>query len=227
MIEIPEHFRFREGTHDREIWRCVVGCDEYRMMHRTIHPDDIVIDIGAHIGCFAWLARRVCLNVHAFEPFIDNYTMAVMNSGARCRPYAVWRSDRSDYGVLPYQSSTCKENTGGGDVFGGSDLVESVSLDGFIRDENIQKIRLIKIDCEGSEFPILLTSKYLHLADEIIGEYHELPYGDKTIPDYAAVTGVSEFSRDVLRGCLERNGFDVEINHEAENIGKFFAKRIS
>ena len=29
------------------------------------------------------------------------------------------------------------------------------------------------MDCEGSEFPILLTSRMLHLIDNIRGEFHE------------------------------------------------------
>jgi len=34
------------------------------------------------------------------------------------------------------------------------------------------RVRLLKIDCEGSEFPILYTSKMLEYVDEIVGELH-------------------------------------------------------
>src|SRR5215213_2924677 len=37
-----------------------------------------------------------------------------------------------------------------------------------------RRVRLLKLDCEGAEWPIVLTSRRLHLIDEIAGEFHEL-----------------------------------------------------
>ena len=228
-MDVPEHWRFRDGTHDREIWRCVVECDEYRMAGRDIHPvNDVIIDVGGHIGCFAWLARKVCLNVHSFEPEKESYRLLKHNSGATCYNAALWRSDGPVNQLLHYQKSTNPANTGGGDCLGDvlphTYPVLATSFDWFMGNLK-SRVRLLKLDCEGSEFPILLTSQKLHLVDEIIGEYHELPYGDKVIPEHAKVHGHEAWTRDVLRACLERNGFEVELNHEAENIGKFFARR--
>lgn len=224
----PAHWHFRDGTHDREIWRCVVECDEYRMSEREFAPDDVIVDVGAHIGSFTWLAKqRGSSTVYSFEPCRQNYLLLGLNVGTRQFNQALWRSDGQRYGSLYFQPSTNQENTGGGDVlyeFGTT--VDFMSLDWFIERHNIKRIRLLKLDCESSEYPILLTSKHLGICDEIIGEYHELPYGGRSIPSFARVGGVREFSRDVLRGCLERNGFEVEMCHEAENIGKFFARRV-
>ena len=33
------------------------------------------------------------------------------------------------------------------------------------------KIDILKIDCEGSEYPILYTSLCMHSIDNIVGEY--------------------------------------------------------
>src|SRR4030065_90765 len=95
---------------------------------------------------------------------------------------AVWRSDRKDKLFLTIPNH---RNTGSGSVIWGTtgQEVDTISLDDIILNitENGRKrIRLIKIDCEGAEFPILLTSKILHLVDNICGEYHE--FGDQ-IPE--------------------------------------------
>lgn len=229
--EPPSWWRFREGTHDREIWRCVVECDEYRMEKRKIKPTDVIFDIGAHTGAFTFLAEQTGADVWPYEASEDNYRILVHNldnfDGVTCA--AVWRSDDKFTDNLPFQPSTNAANTGGGDVFGGYQTVRAypfdVCINPYLDLSEQHRIRLVKLDCEYSEFPILLTSKRLHLIDEIIGEYHELPYNGREIPDYARVDGVEAFTRDVLRECLERNGFEVEMNHEAENIGKFFAVR--
>jgi FkbM family methyltransferase len=68
-------------------------------------------------------------------------------------------------------------------IYGSSDVVEieieSISIDEFLIDEKINKIYLLKIDCEGSEFDILMNSKLLFkdvVVDNIIGEFHDLSY---------------------------------------------------
>lgn len=225
-VEIPQGWCFRHGTNDREIWRCVVECDEYRMKDRKFTPEDIVLDVGAHIGCFSYLAWTRGATVRAFETNRESYELHRINT---------WRYAgivRHNWCIFPegmmadFVPSDDDANTGGGDVLGyksgcGMRTVPLYSTMG--RDE---RIRLAKFDCEYSEFPILLTSD-LSRIDEIVGEYHEIPskrYPE--IPYVAQVPGVTEFSRDVLRECLERQGFTVEINHEAENIGKFFAVRV-
>ena len=69
-------------------------------------------------------------------------------------------------------------NTGSGSViFGVGDEVEKIAFDDLVDDvtKNGQKrVRLLKVDCEGAEWPILLTSQRLLLIDEICGEFHEI-----------------------------------------------------
>jgi hypothetical protein len=91
----------------------------------------------------------------------------------------------------------------------------------------------VKIDCEGSEFPILLTSRTLHLIDEIVGEFHEFgpedrPHDDTISPE-AAVPGHDRFTMIVLKRALSEAGFVVEVLHHPayprERLGWWFARR--
>ena len=94
---------FRSGTLDRMIFNGVVSFNEYELPARFA-PGDIVIDVGAHIGSFAYaVALRGGEHVYSIEPDRDNCTCAAEN----LRPYidkghvrlmrsAVWRSDPND-----------------------------------------------------------------------------------------------------------------------------------
>src|SRR6267378_416527 len=109
---------FRTGTEDQPIFFNVVVNNEY-CLPETFAPDDIVIDIGMHIGsfCFAALLRG-CTNVHGFEAERENFNLAVRNlQGFSDRVHiyhkAVWRSDRTGDALFSGQGNA-EGNTGGG-----------------------------------------------------------------------------------------------------------------
>ena len=90
--------------------------------------------------------------------------------------------------------------------------------------DGTRRIRLLKIDCEGAEYPILLTTTQLHLVDEICGEYHNLP-AEITAP--WGFGGTVDINR--LADHLVANGFEVDImpyTGSGSNAGGlFFARR--
>jgi FkbM family methyltransferase len=224
-------FAFREGTLDRDIYRNVVLGNEYRLP-RSFAPDDIVIDIGMHIGsfCFAALLRGCC-NIHGFEPERKNFQLAVRNLrafGERVHLHhkAVWRSDRTGdtlYALDAYAEGNT--NTGGGCILYETQgqKLELIAFDDIIRivtNNGQKRVRLVKIDCEGSEFPILMTSQLLHLVDNIHGEYH-----DGVNAPVAWVNGVKEFRMESLARHLQAAGFAVQSFPTNDRLGTFFATR--
>jgi hypothetical protein len=99
-----------------------------------------------------------------------------------------------------------------------------------VTDNGNKRVRMLKLDCEGSEFPILLTSQSLHLIDEIRGEYHEFggEYDDRSIPEMARVSGYDRFTIAELTDALQRAGFSVESDRSGKTRrGHFFATRAS
>jgi hypothetical protein len=89
------------------------------------------------------------------------------------------------------------------------------------------RVRLLKLDCEGSEWPILLTSSRLDLVDEIVGEFHEFGGRHDSVQPPYHIDGYAEFTSDVLSEVLARAGFRVEIlrNEDNRHMGLFFARR--
>src|SRR6266446_785467 len=71
-------FLLRPGTADRtifnDIWLRKLYCPE-----STLRPDDIVIDIGAHIGIFSLFAASCAARVFSFEPFPENFSLLKEN----------------------------------------------------------------------------------------------------------------------------------------------------
>ena len=231
---MPAEFPIRPGTNDDVIYASVVTSNEYRV------PADlsgaIVVDIGMHVGAFSYLAlTRNAAEVHGFEPEPFNYACAVRNLApfarrVRLSSRAVWRSDVAAP-ALHFFRSPDGANTGGGTLIWETDgpLVDAVPFDDVVDEVTgggRRRVSLLKIDCEGAEFPILLTSKRLGSIDRIVGEYHELRAG---LPRHVQLPGCEEFAVESLTSHLERAGFTVTLEPQAIGtfgaLGLFFADR--
>jgi FkbM family methyltransferase len=228
---VSHPFVFRPDTQDEIVFHAVTTYNEYRLPD-AFQPDDVIIDIGTHIGsfCYAALARG-SNRVYGFEASPENFEHARRNLqsfGDRVRLYhkAVWRSDRK---VERLGFSECTYNNGAGVVWknGEGPAITAVPFDDVVREvtrNGRTRVRMVKVDCEGSEYPILLTSQTLHLIDAIVGEFHE--FGPNEIN---GVAGHERFTIEVLQEALERSGFDVDVEHHPhypqEPIGWWFATR--
>jgi FkbM family methyltransferase len=164
---------------DRVAWE--LFHDTYGFEHIPFAPGDIAIDIGAHVGLVSiYLAKRwPFLRIHAFEPHPVNWQNCVDNLGinnvtsVQLSRLAVTADRR------PLVLRSLRGNTGGAtavfDMPGADSVpaVSSVTLDDIL-DMTLapgQRCRLLKIDCEGSEYEIL-PSPALARVDYLAGEFH-------------------------------------------------------
>jgi FkbM family methyltransferase len=238
----------------------VVVLNEYRLPDRFV-PGDVVIDVGAHIGAFAYaVVQRGAEHVWSLEPDPANCAFAAEN----LKPYidkgfvhltqqAVWRSDPNDdelrfdgYHDFPksFKGMEGVLNTGDGSVmWGEGEPVSKVAFDDVVdrvTGGGERRVRLLKLDCEGAEWPILLTSQRLHLVDEIVGEFHELggPFleiGEDRLSKTQVFHSdrVAAFTVEELARFLGDAGFHVTHRRHRrpdgalEGLGLFFATRAS
>src|SRR3954451_1163926 len=255
---MTEPWTFRDGTLDQAIFNGVLVLNEYRLPERFA-PGDIVIDVGAHIGSFAEaVVSRGCENVFCIEPDRSNFEIAAAN----LRPHieagrvelvrgAAWRSDRNaddlrfdGYHAFPesFPGMAGIINTGGGSViWGGGEPVAKVAFDDIVdrvTNRGERRVRLLKLDCEGAEWPILLTSQRLDLIGEICGEFHEIGGEFLEISEDRPVQapvfsfqGVTSFTVELLVDYLTAAGFAVTWHRHVrpggavEGLGLFFATR--
>jgi FkbM family methyltransferase len=156
--------------------------DMYGLERIPFEPGDVVIDIGAHVGLVSiYLAKRwPFLRIHAFEPHPTNYQNCVDNlrlndvSNVHLSRMAVTADRR------PVILRSLRSNTGGATAvydMPGADsapAAESLTLDDIFATTLAlgQRCRLLKIDCEGSEYEIL-PSPVLERVDFLAGEFHD------------------------------------------------------
>lgn len=232
--------KFRPNTIDKNIFGMIYLVNEYHMPDQ-FDQEDIIIDIGAHGGYFAITAlRKGAGKVIAIEANQANYKLARENLSefldqdspkVDLRYAAVWRSDKNE-DILYHHTFEDLFNTGSSfvSVKKGDGISKKIALDDLIMeatDQGKKRIRMLKIDCEGAEFPILLTSKKLDLVDEISGEYHET---DKEVSDSDQSRKKSTSER--LKLYLEKYGFTVRVkpcekfdDKKWTNLGMFYATR--
>jgi FkbM family methyltransferase len=224
----------RPESWDYGIARSILLDNEYRLPER-FSADDLILDIGAHVGAFAYAClQRGAGRVMAFEPDPDNARLAAANLAPyadRCelQSTAVWRSDRAADSLCLRRARHCL-NTGGHDVLsdrGDGLRIEAIALDAVL--SRLQgTVRLLKIDCEGAEYPILLTATRLDRVEAIAGEFHLFgpmsEHGEVT--ERMRVDGVERYDAETLAAHLHAQGFRVEIVQQgAADHGLFFAQR--
>ncbi len=242
------------------IFNGVVRFNEYRLPDR-FESTDVVIDVGAHIGSFAYAAvQRGARRISCFEPDATNCQAAadhlrpyIDREDVRLFQQAVWRSDPNDdelrfdgYHAFPasFTGMAGLLNTGNGSVIWGlGKPVPKIAFDAAIdsiTEDGKNRVRLLKLDCEGAEWPIILTSRRLHLIDEIVGEFHEIggPFLEiseerPAVPLVFQSDRVTRFTIDELERCLREAGFQVSHRRHSrpdgaiEGLGLFFAARAS
>lgn len=162
-----------------EIWRFKVyrrnGEAEY------IRPESTIVDIGSHIGVFSsWAARQVPNGrVFAYEAASGNFTLLMenkkLNGLNNLFPYHLAVYDCP--GRYPFSQpdgngalgSIRQQDTGS------SEWVTAVTLENILENHGLTRVDLLKLDVEGAEYPILLStdSRVLRCVRNIVLEYHE------------------------------------------------------
>jgi len=144
-------------------------------------PGDVVLDIGAHVGIVSiYLAKQwPGLRIYAYEPVLRNFQKLLRNIWAndvqnvKAHPLAV-----SSDGRALILTANLHQNSGGATAFavksdGTRFTAESLTLAQIFVNNNINRCRLLKLDCEGAEHEILNGNpQILDRVDYLCGEFH-------------------------------------------------------
>jgi FkbM family methyltransferase len=158
--------------------------DDYRLRDIRFGEGDVVIDIGAHVGLFSiYLAKRwPVIKVFSFEPFPVNFRNCAENlqlngiTNVVLSPKAITNDNRL------LNMATDPHNSGGASAivktFESNGIVTdlaSMTLDEVFLAHEIGRCKLMKIDCEGMEYEILLGARVLDKVEYLAGEFHASP----------------------------------------------------
>ncbi len=170
-----------------------------------VHPGDIVVDVGAHIGRYALSAARNASKVVAVEPDPSNFRLLERN---------VSLNGLSNVVLIPKALSSVagtrslalagKENTGTSRVLSGESAarraaassgvvsVETETLDQLVDAIGLGRIDWLKIDVEGHEIAVLQGGE-----------------SALRITRWLALE-VTDATKDVCRRILESAGFGID-----------------
>ena len=152
--------------------------EEYKSKNSEIKDNDIIIDVGGHIGLFSLYASQFCKKglIYSFEPVPENYDLLMDNIKSNnlnhIKPFNLAVSN-SNSNVKLYLN----DDEAGHSMFSTSSkaiTVNSISLQQIFDDNNIETCNFLKLDCEGTEYEILenLPLSYFDKIQKIIIEYH-------------------------------------------------------
>lgn len=186
---------FRAGTFDAKLFAGVALADEYRLPRKL---SGTVLDIGANIGAFTLTAAaRGASLIHAYEPNKSSFDVLTHNVESirdivHYHYQAVWGNPCPEYVLLSKGGSCIVDgrpvaNPGSCTVTNrakddDANGIKAVSFDSIAC--NLGRIDWCKIDAEGAEWPILLTSAEIWRVKNFCGEYHSGLHSDRfTIGD--------------------------------------------
>ena len=134
----------------------------YEYNNVIIEKDDFVIDCGANVGLFTSVAANRAFDgkVFSFEPVSKTYDVLMKTSKLYNNVIAIKKGLYDSNEVLDIDLSFYEENQGVSTVVKNlkkenntylSEKIEVITLDDFVKINNIQKVDCIKADIEGSE----------------------------------------------------------------------------
>ena len=183
-----------------------------------------VVDIGGGIGDYTIFAAygRPNARVLAFEPFPESFRLLQENldlnqiDNVEIFSQAVSSHEGTLQFGSPSSDPLSMQTARGLQSPRGDALqVPAVSLGSILNSPAVKRIDLLKLDCEGAEYDILLNSTpaVLEKIDRIVMEYHD---------------GITPFSHDDLVKYLTEHDYKVEWwkNFAHAHIGYLRAQRI-
>jgi len=159
-----------------EIW----AIEQYTPQGFEIKRKDVIIDVGAHVGFFSVYAARYAPEgmVISFEPLPANYENLKKNifqNGIKnIRPFnlavAMTSGVRDFYEYEGHNGCHSLYFRGNGKKI----EVSAISLKEVLVKNKVEHCNILKMDCEGAEFEILLNTDKAVFSkiDKIVGELH-------------------------------------------------------
>ncbi len=147
-----------------------------------ISPDDVVLDIGAHIGIFTlFAARQTRAGVYSYEASPTNFECLSANVAANAfdhvHPNHAAVADRTGTLALYLQPGTGANRLC--DVAAEAAVakveVPAISLGDILESNGLARVDLVKMDCEGAEGLILPSTSAEHLTRirRLMLEFHD------------------------------------------------------
>lgn len=188
-----------------DVWIVKETCidRDYERVGEPLQAEWRIIDIGAGIGdfCLDAGARFPQCEVHAYEPFPESFQLLQANlhlnalTNVTLFPEAI-NSDRAPVKLDVSGTEAVQHSTAAHQATDASIIVVPATILKEVLDRLQAPCDLLKMDCEGAEYDILLTADDAELQriHRIVMEYHD---------------NVVAHSHEELSTFLQQKGFQV------------------
>ncbi len=200
------------------------------------HPGAVVLDAGAHLGCFSVFAARNLgpgSRIIAYEPVPENHALCQGNlrlnqcENVLCVCAGVWSqtgsiplrlNPRNPAGHSMFSRKVERESAAGEREGGGEISVDVISLADAFERHRIETCDFLKMDCEGAEYDIFYAAplEILRRIRTISLEFHD-------------VEGERHTGLDLLRFLVDAGfsiaAFDYSPTRLDLNFGRLIATR--
>jgi FkbM family methyltransferase len=223
QIEVPEDHNFLLYMTDETFFE-----DIHTPPDLPIEADDVVVDIGANVGVVTlFAALRTRKTVHAFEPSPENCEFIKRNafkSGLNnVAVHQVAVGDKTEKHTRLYVADSVGNSLLSAELsaskFSTENYIDvpSVTLQNIIDNTESGEIDYLKIDCEGCEGMIFLSTpvEYIKKVKKMVVEFHDTS---------------SPLKHDAIQKLLEEAGFEVWLDWRLGKdspYGYIYAKRLS
>lgn len=138
---------------------------------RKVHPGDVVFDIGASVGPFAYKIRDAkASKIVCIEPHVELFKTLQRNTTAICINKAIGNVDGFEH-----QAGLFNENFIETQEKDNSQLVPTITFESLLSETDTKHIDFLKIDCEGGEYSIFTPERISWVRQNvkyIVGEWH-------------------------------------------------------
>lgn len=143
----------------------------------TIPRNSLVVDVGANVGVFSLFAASRARVVYSLEPSSSNFSFLVSNTRdtKKIIPLNMACADSDGFGYLNVSTDPVSFSLQKTTTPNNQESVNLISLKTLFERNRIEYCDFLKLDCEGSEFEIILNSESAIMARirSIVMEYHD------------------------------------------------------
>ncbi len=210
--------KLRTRSTDLQAFTNVWILKEYKIEGFEIIENDVIIDVGGHIGLFALYASLKCPNgkIISIEPHPQNFLLLKENMANNkfnkivFMNKAITNSNREIDLFVDSLDDSAHSIYGNGK---NSMKIKSTTLENIMTENQISKCNMLKMDCEGAEFEIIesLSDDQLFKIEKLCFEYH--------------LKGNSISSLEILKNRLEKMSYNVNIKPTNDFLGMLYAKK--
>jgi FkbM family methyltransferase len=222
FVTKPTSIQFLIDDNSYPIFKEIFVEDFYNITEvlKNVPQKPLIIDIGANIGLFEALilSKRPEADILAYEPFEDNVRLLknMMNNNPsylnNVKVFQKAVSDKDNEEINLYvkhsegQSSIASIYEDFDPRNKNMTTVTTTTLEAIVNSNKIDKIDILKMDCEGAEYPILYSTppSILKRIKLLLIEVHDLDNKDKnylSLSTFLSSSGFKIKSNKTNNGC--------------------------